>query len=46
VSGDGNTEAVEFIQANLFHCPGFSVGQYDAFSDKIGLRLLELVKDS
>ena len=45
VSRDGNPKAVEFIQPNFFHCPGFAIGQYDAFADKLGLRLLELGKD-
>jgi hypothetical protein len=45
MSRDGNPKAVQFIQPNFFHCPGFAIGQYDAFADKVGLRLLELGKD-
>src|SRR4030095_1113694 len=45
VSCDGNPKAVELIEPNFFHCPGFAIGQYDAFADKLGLRLLELGKD-
>jgi hypothetical protein len=45
MASDGNPKAVKFIQPNFFNCPGFSIGQYDAFPDKVGLRLLELGKD-
>jgi len=45
VSCDGNPKAVEFIEPNFFHCPGFAISQYDAFADTLGLRLLELGKD-
>lgn len=45
VSRDGNPKAVEFVQPNFFHGPGFAIGQYNAFADKVGLRLLVLGKD-
>src|SRR5262245_38977917 len=42
MSRDRNSEAMKFIQPDLFHCPGFPIRQYNAFTDKVGLRLLEL----
>ena len=45
MSRDGNSKAVQFVQPNFFHCSGFAIRQYDAFADKLGLRLVELGKD-
>ena len=41
MAGDGNSQTVEFIEPNFFHCPGFAIGQYDAFAGQLCLRLLE-----
>lgn len=39
---DRNSEAVEFIKPNRFHCPCRAIGQYDRFADKLGLRQPEI----
>jgi len=38
MAGDGNAQTVEFIEPNFFHCPGFAIGQYDAFTGQVCLR--------
>ena len=33
---DGNPEPVQFIQPNVHHRAGFSVGKHDGFADQFG----------
>jgi hypothetical protein len=41
VALDGDPKAMGFIKPNLLDRPGFPVGEYDGFSDELGLRVLE-----
>lgn len=36
---------MQFIEPNLFDCPGFAVGQDDRFADELGFSFVELNKD-
>lgn len=42
VTFDRNTEPVEFIKPNLFHCPCRAIGQYNRFANKLALCPLEI----
>jgi hypothetical protein len=42
---DGNPEPVQFIQPNVHHRAGFSVGKHDGFADQFGLRRTVLIQD-
>ena len=39
---DRNSEAVEFIKPNHVHRSRRAIGQYDRFTNKLGLRQLEI----
>jgi hypothetical protein len=42
---DGNPKPVQFIQPNVHHRAGFSVGKHDGFADQFGLRRTVLIQD-
>jgi hypothetical protein len=42
---DGNPEPVQFIQPNVHHRAGFSVGKHDGLADQFGLRRTVLIQN-
>jgi hypothetical protein len=45
VASDGNSQAMEFIKANLVYIPGLSVSQNDGFANKLGLSPVKFCED-
>jgi len=45
VTSNGNAQAVQLIEPNLFDGACFAISQDDGFADKLGLSIIELGKD-